>query len=756
MTSAADELDDFRYQHHSLHRGERNMHIAGFFWALPTFILLIHLGKKTFSRWRRRPRSPCTSRISWILHFVRADSLVRIYFFVKALWLTSLSPPFIPSTLLSANLGRLISIIVYGCLIASVLVSVNAPKFSPHFLDDVAFRAAWISLTQVPLVYLLATKRGPLNLLARLSYERMNWIHRWIGRILFFSATVHMVIMKSSISTFDIFFSPDQIMVVIRYGIGAYGMATWIAVTSVAPLRNWSYRAFYINHCVSTIAFISLLLNHVPSYARLPTYTTIGIIAFDWTVRLCMFMRNNISNQALKKKMTRFRILPRRNSIGFGHAVKMMMPIHGRTASPHFALPTSSAESTTIIRICDVRFTWRPGQHIRVYIPQLGKMEFHPFTPSNCPDTSTGTAIGEISDAEHGQLLSHHSHTDITPSNEIVLMIQARSGFTRRLAKYYSKWLSLPCPNATQPPSSMTAFVDGPFGEPPAWESYENLVLITSASGVSFALAVLDYLAQSWFEGNELQTEKIQVVWTSRHLDPQFDATVMNVLATHTSTLRDAGIAVTVEVYISCPNSEMWGTKAEQYDQFAHLRRPRRLHLTGKPPLRISNPDDLMRQEYEPGEVEEDFDVSTRSSFGSDDSSTLIDEDDMHSVFDVNRLAPVQDPVSWWWGRLSLPLIKQSSSAKGECGCGLIQTQLVKLKLISSFDHIRRFHGYRPDISRLVSNVISPVDNGRSIIAACGNKSILRESKSIVARINLDVALERRTRSVDYFSEGFS
>jgi hypothetical protein len=153
-------------------------------------------------------------------------------------------------------LGRVIILATYCTFAISLLTLVDAPVFSDHFLDDVAFRAAWLSLTQIPLVYFLSTKRGPVNLLAGLSHERMNWAHRWIGRMLFVSTTTHVVIMKSSISTQDILHSRDPTMSVVRYGIATYTVLIWIAITSILPVRRFSYRIFYVNHCVSTLIFL--------------------------------------------------------------------------------------------------------------------------------------------------------------------------------------------------------------------------------------------------------------------------------------------------------------------------------------------------------------------------------------------------------------------------------------------------------------------------------------------------------------------
>lgn len=52
------------------------------------------------------------------------------------------------------------------------------------------------------------------------------------------------------------------------------------------------------------------------------------------------------------------------------------------------------------------------------------------------------------------------------PSNDIVLMVRAHSGATRRLKNYHSKWLTPRCQNASTPSmaTTLTAYIDGLYG----------------------------------------------------------------------------------------------------------------------------------------------------------------------------------------------------------------------------------------------------------------------------------------------------
>jgi hypothetical protein len=650
------------------------------------------------------------------------------------------------------------------------MVSVDAPRFSDHFVEDVAFRAAWITLAQVPLVHLLATKRGPLNVLAGVSYERINWIHRSCGRVLFLSATIHMGIMLQSVSVMDIFKSPDKVMIIVQYGVGAYGMLTWIALSSILPVRRWSYRAFYTNHWVSTLVFLWVLFKHIPKYARSAVYISIGIILVDKCLFCYSLVRNNVCIRTVKRKCSQPRKGPSRKAITIGYPVKMTAPIVGSNFT--------TAKSTTIIRICDLPFSWKPGQHVRLYLPKLGSFEVHPFTPAMCSLSSTSpTFPREDADVENERLLGE---TDIAPStNEMLLMIRAHSGLTQRLADYHSKWLCRPCPNASRPSSSLTAIIDGPYGAPPAWEEYENITLISTSTGVAFPLSIMHYLERICMEDpSRLRTQRIQLVWTVRHLQPQFDATVTELLVERITRLRQAGLSVTAEFYATCRKSGVLEPASEllQYDQFAHLRGHHRRRLYGTPPLRIWNPDkiyeatvgeqefDDANEVYSDSIEQEESDADERCSFESNASSTLIDDNEEEEEEDEDE-EDGEAPVGSFWTQFASQKkerrkVSACAAEKKDgnlCNCALVQSQRNKWNSQASASIlVERFYGSRPNISRILKASTANTEKERVMVAACANQDMMAQARNVVARLNFDFVAGRRKMGVNIFTEGFS
>jgi predicted ferric reductase len=662
-------------------------------------------------------------------------------------------------------LGPVIVLATYCTLGLFLLTLVDAPVFSDHFLDDVAFRGAWISLTQIPLIYFLSTKRGPVNLLSGFSHERINWLHRWIGRMLFVSTTTHVVIMKSSISTKDILHSPDPTMSVVRYGIATYAVLIWIALTSIIPVRRFSYRIFYINHYVSTLVFLVIAFQHIPSYARPPIYLSASIVALDKTIVSYFFIRNNLSVGPRMRRFARTR-----------SGRKFVLGVPARMATPSAAvsrLPAQTKDATTVVRISSVPFSWKPGQHVRLSIPAIGCFEMHPFTPANC-SVIPAPPLPPRKDLEPG------NRSPLRQTSDMLLMIKSKSGFTKRLADYYTDWLARPCPNATKPADeSLTAYIDGPYGAAPEWHQYENLVLIASSTGVSFILSILDHLEQLCFSAGpeELKTRSVKLVWTTRHLDPSFEEVVKDVVKRCSSTLRDLGVKVEAEFWNTCPRSAVQETTTLHFDPFAHLRPGLPRTISDRPALRIRNPDEIYdewdreaeewaKKHYEPfsGDIEELDVYAEESEEDSDETGTLIDGQEERRSAEWTEEDPFADPRESQHDDAYRPLPQARRESRevvevkmDECQCAVIQHQRRKLnRKATSTEYIVERHGSRPDVCSLLDGEMPPVGKEKTIVAVCGNSNIVRDVRTTTSRINMDFAMGRRKGGVDVHIENQS
>lgn len=609
----------------------------------------------------------------------------------------------------------------------------------------------------------------------------------------FISATVHIAIMKSSISVTDILFSDKKGATVIRYGIGSYLLLIWIAVSSILPIRKWSHRTFYINHWASTLGFLMVILQHVPKHARTPIYMAFGFVALDKVSIAVSFIRINISVRLLKPRLAKFQRAPGRAMLIAGYPVEMLEP-HNLNVSADIE------NSITMIRVCNVPMSWRPGQHIRLYLPAFGAFEVHPFTPANCSSVVTPPPLPPRRSQDVERQRSTSSVASSKQSNDVILMISAHSGFTRRIKEFHTEWLKLPCPNATIPTTAttLTACVDGPYGSPPNWEEYENLVLIATSTGVSFSLSIMDYLEQLCSsEASNLKTQSIRFVWIVRHIDPQFEASIAELLRRYSTMIRDSGILVETELHVTCPQSDIKSSMME-IDPFAHLRPKLSRYGSGDRMLTIRNPDEIYdeweKEELQWAEIEAleemqmkdvnpfvdahkvSSDYSCESEivgtcegegYSSSEASTLLNGanytlnkrqsntfSEVRLTIDettaLNAARPILSP-------LHSPFIPCDTKPQKEtCQCALVRYQRQKLchPTKPSFDIIE--YGVRPNITAIIQSAVDNNQQRESMVATCTNNSVLRQANEVVSHAKFAFARGKRATDVKIFSENFS
>nr|XP_019010488.1 uncharacterized protein I206_04958 [Kwoniella pini CBS 10737]OCF49269.1 hypothetical protein I206_04958 [Kwoniella pini CBS 10737] len=153
-------------------------------------------------------------------------------------------------------------------------------------------------------------------------------------------------------------------------------------------------------------------------------------------------------------------------------------------------------------------FTWSPGQSVLLYLPEISKFQSHPFTITN------------------------------NDPNEIVLLVKARKGLTRRLfnlvrAKSLAavgindvkdKRISYQSlnPNDSKaalqvPPIFIKSWVDGPMGSSGRvnWTNYSTVLIICGGSGVSFGTAICDYVCRKMNNGIG-RTRRVRFCWVVR------------------------------------------------------------------------------------------------------------------------------------------------------------------------------------------------------------------------------------------------
>lgn len=335
-------------------------------------------------------------------------------------------------------MGRVVFLLCYWAIIIYMMVD-KAIVFDFNFWERIGFRNAWVTVMQVPLLYLLASKCSILGFLAGTSYERLNWFHRWVGRTMFVTATVHGFHFYTEYIQADVFQDMVTMMPMIKYGLGAWAVLLWTLVSSFAPLRHLSYEFFVLQHIVSAVLFLWLIYVHVPVYARYNVWFAIAALCFDRVYRTALLVWQNV----------KFR--PNRGGCKGGQRIG------------HQAQIRAVGETITVITIKDVHFTWRAGQHLYLWMPKIGLAEAHPYT-----------------------IASAHQLPQTCICNSIQLVVRKHKGFSGRLHAFAAN-----AQNAGKR-EKLTAFVSGPYGVPPRWDIYETLILISASTGASFTLPILE------------------------------------------------------------------------------------------------------------------------------------------------------------------------------------------------------------------------------------------------------------------------
>lgn len=101
------------------------------------------------------------------------------------------------------SLGTILVVVAYmGFILA--LQFINATTGDDQSLQALGIRAAWLSMAQIPLIFLLATKKNVVTWFTAAGYERLNVLHRWTARGLLLTATLHFAFQNVGWSRFGV------------------------------------------------------------------------------------------------------------------------------------------------------------------------------------------------------------------------------------------------------------------------------------------------------------------------------------------------------------------------------------------------------------------------------------------------------------------------------------------------------------------------------------------------------------------------
>ncbi|PGH19352.1 hypothetical protein AJ80_03992 [Polytolypa hystricis UAMH7299] len=316
----------------------------------------------------------------------------------------------------------------------------------------------------VPLV-IMAGRNNPLIKLLGVSFDTWNLLHRWFARIVVLETLTH----------------------VLAWMINKVHNEGWEAVTT-------SFAGQFIQTgLIATVAFVILAV-HSPSAIRHAFYETflhihIAMVAvsfgFLW-VHLKKYPQRRFLLAAIVAwavdRGLRFVLIAWRN---FGS--------NGGTSALVEVLPGEAMRIT--LRMARP-WTFKPGQHLYLYIPAVGFWMSHPFT-------AAWSDSEELANGEKGLVTTQQDVSDSRKEN-ISLIVRRRTGFTNKLYEKANERIGGRL--------SLNAFVEGPYGLEESLDSYGTVMLFAAGVGITHHVPYARHLVEGYAAGT-VAARRVTLVW---------------------------------------------------------------------------------------------------------------------------------------------------------------------------------------------------------------------------------------------------
>ena len=391
--------------------------------------------------------------------------------------------------------GIISLLLVYlGFVLALEFIDNDVPG-AQHY-TALGIRAGWLAIAQVPLLILLAGKNNLIGFVTGVSYERLNVLHRWVSRMLLLLATLHMGYQNYGWDQYglrQLEWSTDTCP---PTGIAAYAILLWMNLTTFAPMRNFSYEFFVVQHLITFFGFIIAIMIHLPStalYSRVWIYIPIVLYFLDRVIRTSRYAYNNIA--------------------------------------PSHATLTALDGGVTKIRVPVKHIKrWKPGSHVLLSMPRLGFGQSHPATIASIPS-------------------SHN--------NDLIFILKGHRGFTNRLVKSANSSPTSLLPSTKQdsstPPQTHIALIDGPYGGSQSdFAAFDSVLLIAGSTGITFTLPILLDIAHR-ASSSRLPVRHLSFIWVIKNTS--WTSWISNELISAFQTLHTAGIETSLKIFVTCDDT---------------------------------------------------------------------------------------------------------------------------------------------------------------------------------------------------------
>ncbi|QIW99841.1 hypothetical protein AMS68_005359 [Peltaster fructicola] len=325
-------------------------------------------------------------------------------------------------------------------------------------------RVGILAYALTPLSVLLGNRESLLSVLTGIPYQKLNFLHRWLGWIIFVQSALHTIgwcIVEIRLYQPQPQVAHDWIIqTYMIWGVVAMTLLTILIVLSTPwGIRLTGYEFFRKAHYVLAMVYIGACWGH---WEQLKCFLLPSLLL--WFVdRAARLVRTGLLHYQLLET----------GSFGFEPAQATI------TLFQH-------AIGGDVLRL-DLELDhdpWHVGQHYYLCFPESSIWQSHPFTPLNAPKVVDGKV--------------KHSY-----------ILRAKNGETKKLAK-------LAASKSISESSSTSVVLTGAYGEKlmEGLTARTNIICIAGGTGITYVLPVLLELASQRTYSTDRQ---IELVWAVRH-----------------------------------------------------------------------------------------------------------------------------------------------------------------------------------------------------------------------------------------------
>jgi len=271
-------------------------------------------------------------------------------------------------------------------------------------------RFGHVAASQFPFHYMLSMKSpySPLAIAFGSSHEHLNAYHRISGRIIYCLLVLH--------ATFYLNFFAQQGILQARLtqpvpflGALSITLLTLLAFTSLASIRRWSYRVFFVFHLTITVSIMPILFFHAPPL-RFYSMEALALFVVD------IFLRK-LDTVVAASKIT---------SVEHTKLVQLLSPI-----------PASKMG----------RFNIAPGQHVYLSIPpesvqskipllSIHQLLFNPFTVADVSPRRILLVLRTL----NGPTTTTLKRLTKLPASDVGINIEGPYGAARRFPNFAAEF----------------------------------------------------------------------------------------------------------------------------------------------------------------------------------------------------------------------------------------------------------------------------------------------------------------------------